>query len=183
MSTLSFQIRCKDTRATCQREAGAFSTQTGVHVKQELKDIKHHEQELKQSKETRRMLKSFQNQLLAKYGYEELEKYVNEHLTYQSYKRSDMWRVISRLKREIVRCCEICGIRYGLQAHHLTYEHLGLEAFHMDDLQVLCDSCHRRAHGILYNLPYYTVREVLMSMWPRLLLEENQKKVQSNEVV
>ena len=148
-----------------------------------LDDIKHHEQELKQSKETRRMLKYFRDQLLAKYGYKRLEEYVNECLTYQSYKRSDMWRITSRLKREIVGCCERCGARHSLQAHHLTYEHLGLEAFHMDDLQILCDSCHRRAHGILYNLPYYTVREILISMWGPLLSEENQKKVQSNEVV
>ena len=149
------------------------------HVKQELEEINYQEQKLKQSKEARRQLKYFQDQLLAKYGHERLEEYVNECLTYQSYKRSDMWRIISRLKREIVGCCEICGIRYGLQAHHLTYEHLGLEAFHIDDLQILCDSCHRRAHGILYNLPYYTVREVLMLLFgPMILSEKEMKKYQ-----
>jgi len=33
----------------------------------------------------------------------------------------------------------------NLEVHHLTYDRLGDER--MDDLEVLCPDCHRKAHG------------------------------------
>jgi hypothetical protein len=41
-------------------------------------------------------------------------------------------------------CCETCGERRSLEAHHTTYEREGRE--HVDDLRMLCRDCHRRAH-------------------------------------
>jgi 5-methylcytosine-specific restriction endonuclease McrA len=42
--------------------------------------------------------------------------------------------------------CERCGSTFNLSVHHLTYNNLGKE--HPEDLKVLCQSCHEKAHGI-----------------------------------
>lgn len=42
--------------------------------------------------------------------------------------------------------CEQCGKTYMLSVHHLNYNNLGKE--HPEDLKVLCQECHERAHGI-----------------------------------
>ena len=41
-------------------------------------------------------------------------------------------------------CCETCGERRRLEAHHTTYEREGRE--YADDLRMVCRDCHRRAH-------------------------------------
>lgn len=42
--------------------------------------------------------------------------------------------------------CEQCGATSMLSVHHLTYNNLGKE--HPEDLRVLCQTCHDKAHGI-----------------------------------
>jgi 5-methylcytosine-specific restriction endonuclease McrA len=42
--------------------------------------------------------------------------------------------------------CELCGSTNQLSVHHLTYNNLGKE--HPEDLKVLCQNCHEKAHGI-----------------------------------
>lgn len=65
---------------------------------------------------------------------------------YKKYLNSFHWkRVRYRKLLEIKFCCESCGAKNNLSVHHLTYENIGREK--LDDLQVLCSSCHRKAHG------------------------------------
>jgi len=42
--------------------------------------------------------------------------------------------------------CEQCGLPWGLEVHHKTYERLGKED--LGDLICLCGDCHRKLHGI-----------------------------------
>ena len=66
---------------------------------------------------------------------------------YNRYMRSDTWAAIRAAK---LACsshkCEKCGARKELDAHHLTYVRFG-GSERMTDLQVLCRSCHIKAHG------------------------------------
>ena len=43
--------------------------------------------------------------------------------------------------------CELCGSKDDVQVHHLTYKNKGCE--NLEDMLVLCRSCHEKAHGIV----------------------------------
>lgn len=64
---------------------------------------------------------------------------------YEKYLNSDHWqktrkaKLVSRNYR-----CEKCGGSCKLQVHHRNYDNLGAER--PEDLQVLCDGCHRWEH-------------------------------------
>lgn len=64
---------------------------------------------------------------------------------YRSYMRSDRWYLmrLAAFQRARFRC-ERCGRGGRLNAHHLTYDRFGLED--LDDLVVLCESCHDAEH-------------------------------------
>jgi 5-methylcytosine-specific restriction endonuclease McrA len=59
------------------------------------------------------------------------------------------WRMTVKLLRLLHPLCTVCGTTHDLQAHHKTYEHFGLELLYLDDLEMLCDRCHREYHGIV----------------------------------
>ena len=64
---------------------------------------------------------------------------------YEAYLRSPAWKA----KREEVflvygRLCSVCGSTKYLQVHHKTYKRIFKE--HIDDLQVLCKTCHALEH-------------------------------------
>lgn len=65
---------------------------------------------------------------------------------YRRYLRSDHWRTtrLNAVRRAGFRC-ERCGVGGALEVHHLTYARVGKER--PSDLQALCPTCHRRAHG------------------------------------
>jgi 5-methylcytosine-specific restriction endonuclease McrA len=66
--------------------------------------------------------------------------------TYRDYLYSRYWRAIRRRALIAARyCCNRCGQTSALEVHHRTYERLGCEI--PADLEVLCDTCHRRHHG------------------------------------
>ena len=66
---------------------------------------------------------------------------------YQEYLKSEHWRKTrARKLEESGNCCEKCPAKHMLSVHHLTYERLWKEL--MTDLEVLCDVCHKTAHGI-----------------------------------
>lgn len=65
--------------------------------------------------------------------------------TYLDYLESPQWK----LRRKLVfykkgRLCSVCGSKYDLHVHHLSYVNLFHEA--MDDLAVLCKGCHENEH-------------------------------------
>jgi hypothetical protein len=64
---------------------------------------------------------------------------------YLAYLNSPAWRVTrNRALRLANWRCRRCEGKRDLQVHHLTYERLGREWD--QDLEVLCDSCHRGEH-------------------------------------
>jgi len=64
-----------------------------------------------------------------------------------AYINSAAWKekrrqVLSRDKKKCVKC----GSHRFLNVHHLSYLHLGNEP--LEDLQTLCNACHRSTHGL-----------------------------------
>ena len=66
--------------------------------------------------------------------------------SYKTYIRSEAWR---KKRQEVFALkgewCDDCGTSSNLHVHHLTYDNLFNEK--MEDLQVLCKSCHEKEHG------------------------------------
>lgn len=67
--------------------------------------------------------------------------------SYRKFLRSDFWKEMSAAKRESVGRCEKCRSKDNLQAHHKFYRADWYET-QLDDLSVLCRSCHRKEHGL-----------------------------------
>lgn len=61
---------------------------------------------------------------------------------------SDWWINLSRLKRRQVGKCERCGVVITLQSHHIHYPDNWFDT-RLEDLEVLCCSCHEKEHGIV----------------------------------
>lgn len=70
---------------------------------------------------------------------------VKSKMDYQEYLQSEHWQKTRKatLADRNYRC-EQCGRRWPLHVHHLTYANLGAER--PEDLQVLCEDCHRSEH-------------------------------------
>ena len=78
---------------------------------------------------------------MARYGHMTKKEYIN-------HTQSKQWREIR--KKIIVRdggCCIQCGSSVSLAIHHTTYANVGDEENHLDDLTLLCKSCHQRQHN------------------------------------
>lgn len=73
----------------------------------------------------------------------------NQLTRYQKYLKGDHW---SDVRHEVALrsngLCQRCGVRPMRDVHHKTYEHIGLEDFHLYDLEALCRECHQSEHGI-----------------------------------
>jgi len=65
---------------------------------------------------------------------------------YQKYLKSKEW---SDIRNDLFhvrgRACERCGSTNRLQVHHITYKNVFKEE--PEDLEILCDSCHKKEHG------------------------------------
>lgn len=66
---------------------------------------------------------------------------------YALFLESEWWVQLSRRKRAAVGKCERCPSRRRLQSHHLHYPDNWFDTT-MEDLEVLCRSCHEKEHGI-----------------------------------
>ena len=67
---------------------------------------------------------------------------------YGTYLRSVHWQTMRRLAHDRAQgTCELCGRGGQLDVHHKTYERIGEER--LDDLIVLCRSCHSKFHDKL----------------------------------
>lgn len=70
-------------------------------------------------------------------------------LPYHAFLSTQYWDIVRQYKIELAGGkCERCGSNKRLHVHHLTYKHRGEEFRHLDDLMVLCRSCHREVHGL-----------------------------------
>ena len=68
-------------------------------------------------------------------------------MNYTQYLRSDKWK----LKRKLLfkkngKWCQECRSTNKLQVHHIRYDNLFNES--LNELKVLCRSCHERQHNI-----------------------------------
>lgn len=68
---------------------------------------------------------------------------------YEQFLQGDYWKDIRQLvlSRDN-HTCQHCADTSRLHVHHLTYQHHGEEHLYLDDLITLCESCHRKEHGI-----------------------------------
>ena len=71
---------------------------------------------------------------------------------YSSYTNSPLWKYQSSVLKLLAHfTCEKCEKKFcpaGLIVHHISYEHLGSELEHPEDVAVFCDRCHMDIHGI-----------------------------------
>ena len=68
-------------------------------------------------------------------------------LPYSAFLKTYYWRAITMyLKHKNGDHCTYCPSETNLQVHHKTYDHHGIELFYMDELEVVCDKCHKAKH-------------------------------------
>ena len=68
-----------------------------------------------------------------------------KELDYEVYLRSEAWALKRREVFDLQgKTCLACGRTKDLHVHHVTYVRLGHES--LDDLRVLCHSCHDELH-------------------------------------
>jgi len=70
--------------------------------------------------------------------------------TYAEFLKSNYWKRVRKkvLKRDNYKCY-ICGSEDRLNVHHGTYAHYRMEHKHLSDLVTLCESCHKKEHGLI----------------------------------
>ena len=70
-----------------------------------------------------------------------------EYIDYKEYVASEEWQNSKRRKQCIKDAdnkCQMCGIGFGLEVHHVHYQNLGKEK--PDQLVLLCVLCHEYTH-------------------------------------
>lgn len=69
-------------------------------------------------------------------------------MKYSSYLQTEYWKQVSAaVKTRAKYKCQLCNSPHDLNAHHRTYEVLGREMEHLDELVCLCHRCHSLFHG------------------------------------
>jgi len=68
---------------------------------------------------------------------------------YSAYLQTEHWKSVrNAVFRRDEYACTRCSSKKKLQAHHLTYEHIGQEQNYLADLITLCSVCHSEIHGV-----------------------------------
>ncbi len=68
-------------------------------------------------------------------------------MPYSQFLKTDYWFIVSSYaKYKAGYKCKFCKSKYRLNTHHSTYENRGRELHYLDDLVVLCHSCHEHHH-------------------------------------
>lgn len=65
---------------------------------------------------------------------------------YEEYLQSKHWKQIRAIMLNKFGKCQVCGSIDNLEVHHNSYEHVGEEKNHLEDLVVLCHDCHSLFH-------------------------------------
>ena len=77
------------------------------------------------------------------------KKYFTKKL-YTDYLQTEYWRKVMENKiKQSGNKCQLCGSTKNLNVHHNSYEHIGNELNHLNDLVVLCKDCHKKFHDII----------------------------------
>lgn len=71
--------------------------------------------------------------------------------TYARYLSSPHWGGVKRawLASGLELRCFVCGTDRGVHLHHSSYQHLGCEQEHLEELIPLCNSHHRGLHNFV----------------------------------
>lgn len=71
-------------------------------------------------------------------------------MDYRDFLKTPYWKAISlNVKRKSKFVCGECKEKgKHLNVHHKTYEHHGSEHKHLEDLECICEECHRKVHNI-----------------------------------
>lgn len=76
----------------------------------------------------------------------------NERRPYSWFTNSPLWKYESSVLKMLCNyTCGSCREKYNpahLVVHHISYEHIGSELDHPEDIAVLCTDCHLAIHGI-----------------------------------
>lgn len=69
-------------------------------------------------------------------------------LKYSDFLKTPYWKAISEFKKfKSNYKCEKCDEVKNLHCHHKTYKNHGHELDHLDDLEVVCKTCHQILHA------------------------------------
>jgi hypothetical protein len=75
-----------------------------------------------------------------------------ESRPYKDYTESPLWKytssVIKAMRGFTCSHCRKVGVPAHLVVHHKSYQHLGSELAYPEDMEVLCNQCHLKEHGI-----------------------------------
>lgn len=93
-------------------------------------------------------------------------------IDYAEYLASAKWRKVRQLALERAgQKCQICGSKNSLDVHHNTYDHLGNEDEHLEDLVVLCADHHHLYHDALAEVERHSDRRLEETFIGALLQE------------
>jgi hypothetical protein len=69
------------------------------------------------------------------------------HMKYRDFLKTPYWKAVSFQVKSLRPYCSQCGEHWEqLHVHHKHYRRRGLEWKNLDDLTVLCHSCHLSRH-------------------------------------
>lgn len=69
-------------------------------------------------------------------------------MPYKEFLESEYWSKVKTRALDIANHrCTLCNSSSMLHVHHRTYAHRGDELRHMEDLTVLCQTCHHKFHN------------------------------------
>lgn len=75
------------------------------------------------------------------------DEYGDSRTNYDDYIKSPQWRQIRAMMLNKYGKCQLCSSTSNLEVHHNSYEHVGEEKNHLEDLVVLCHDCHTLFHS------------------------------------
>ena len=68
-------------------------------------------------------------------------------MSYRDFLATEYWKIVREYKMyKQGYKCQLCSAKGNLNVHHRNYEFRGREYAHMEDLIVLCESCHSKYH-------------------------------------
>jgi 5-methylcytosine-specific restriction endonuclease McrA len=92
-------------------------------------------------------------------------------LPYDDFCKTNYWRTLAKKFKEWGLCQKCCTTE-NLLVHHKNYYHHGEEHLHLEDLEVLCFSCHSREHNKIRRLQKKNSNEV--SGYTQSLIRRNE---------